>query len=302
MTARQKTDTETFTPERSTSMDSPEKALQDNRLRNHINVDKRRRTEQHKQPIQHFHPYFELYYMLSGSCQFFIHNTVHNLESGDFLLIPPGDYHNNTYYRRGTHDRFIIYFDLTRIDQSLMPYLPFSLDSSKVMAQQFSVKRDSRDYLHGLLDRMLDSYQEGTPYGDLLLEYLFPELLLFLNRNTEPVLKNRSITPTESSLENAAHYISEHYENDITLEDAAGIAGLTPTYFSRKFKELTGIGFREYLTHIRLKQGAQLLRSTALSVLQISQECGFSSSNYFGDAFRAVYGVSPREYRKKETA
>jgi AraC-like DNA-binding protein len=61
---------------------------------------------------------------------------------------------------------------------------------------------------------------------------------------------------------------------------------------------LTGFGFLDYLTQIRLQEAQRLLRTTALSLSDISEMCGFSGSNYFGDVFRRYTGLSPSAYRK----
>lgn len=58
---------------------------------------------------------------------------------------------------------------------------------------------------------------------------------------------------------------------------------MNPTYFSKKFRETTGFGFKEYLTHIRLQNAAHLLRTTDTSITEIAGICGFSDGNYFGD-------------------
>ena len=65
-------------------------------------------------------------------------------------------------------------------------------------------------------------------------------------------------------------------------------------------KALAGIGFRDYLAHMRLKEAARLLRTTQRPIQEIACHCGFTSSNYFGDVFRSAYKVSPREYRRRE--
>ena len=72
---------------------------------------------------------------------------------------------------------------------------------------------------------------------------------------------------------------------------------MNPTYFSKKFRETTGFGVKEYLTHIRLQNAAHLLCTTDPSITEIAGICGFSDGNYFGDAFRKHYGMSPRAYR-----
>ena len=73
---------------------------------------------------------------------------------------------------------------------------------------------------------------------------------------------------------------------------------LSPTYFSRKFRLITGQTFKEHVNYIRLRQATQMLLMTDNSITKIAMLCGFGSSNYFKDLFRASTGRSPREYRK----
>ena len=56
--------------------------------------------------------------------------------------------------------------------------------------------------------------------------------------------------------------------------------------------------FKEYLNYIRVQKASDMLRNTDLSVTGVAMACGFSDGNYFGDVFRRLTGVSPREYRK----
>lgn len=269
------------------------------RLRNHFNIDKKRRTEQHRQVAPHFHDYYEMYYMWEGECRFFLHDTIYNLEKGDILLIAPGDYHSSTYDHKGYHDRCAIYFDTMKIDRRVLAYLPFPPQEAG-RSRQFRIVPSAMDTLHGYLNRMLSYYGEGDDYGDLVLDHMFQEFLLFLAVNCEFDMKRKQVNETDLALERAARYIASNYGSEISLNDAARVAGLTPTYFSKKFKELTEVGYRDYLMHIRLKQAALMLRTTRDTVQEISQKCGFTSGNYFGDVFRTAYGMSPREYRKSE--
>ena len=114
----------------------------------------------------------------------------------------------------------------------------------------------------------------------------------------EPELKETA--PVTAAMQDAVKYIHENYAENITLEGAAASAGLAPTYFSRKFKEIVGTGFRDYLTFVRLREAASLLRKTHLPICEVARRCGFNSSNYFGDAFRSAYGMPPRQYRQSE--
>ena len=93
-------------------------------------------------------------------------------------------------------------------------------------------------------------------------------------------------------------YIYNNFRKPLTLEDVSSVASLSPTYFSKKFKLITGMGFKEYLNYVRLKHAQTALLTTDSSITDIALEYGFNDSNYFKDLFKKVYGKSPREYRK----
>ena len=95
-----------------------------------------------------------------------------------------------------------------------------------------------------------------------------------------------------------AKYIAENFKNNITLKDVANHLNLNPSYFSSKFKAFNSIGFTEYLRNIRINHAEWYLIETDLSLSDIADECGFCNSNYFGDTFKLVNGLSPSEFRK----
>ena len=96
----------------------------------------------------------------------------------------------------------------------------------------------------------------------------------------------------------ATRYIYNNFRKPLTLEEVSSVASLSPTYFSKKFKLITGMGFKEYLNYVRLKHAQTALLTTDSSITDIALEYGFNDSNYFKDLFKKVYGKSPREYRK----
>ena len=93
-------------------------------------------------------------------------------------------------------------------------------------------------------------------------------------------------------------HLDVYKRQPLTLEEVAGYCNLSPTYFSRKFRLITGQTFKEHVNYIRLRQATQMLLMTDNSITKIAMLCGFGSSNYFKDLFRASTGRSPREYRK----
>lgn len=104
-------------------------------------------------------------------------------------------------------------------------------------------------------------------------------------------------------LENRMHllldYIHTHYSEHISLEDLANTAAISKTEVMRCFKSIISKSPVRYLTEYRLRQAAYLLVHTERSVQQIGESCGFEDSSYFAKSFRALYRMTPTEYRRK---
>jgi AraC-like DNA-binding protein len=93
-------------------------------------------------------------------------------------------------------------------------------------------------------------------------------------------------------------YIQNHWNEDISLADAAAFFGLSGGYFSRIVRELAGKSFPDYLNGLRIARAEKLMRESDYSLAEISERCGFYSYKTFTRAFRKAYSLSPGEYRK----
>ena len=98
-------------------------------------------------------------------------------------------------------------------------------------------------------------------------------------------------------IEKAKSYIQAHYAEDLTREDVADAVFLSSAYFSRFFKQKTGLSFIDYLTTIRMQKAAELL-NTHMNVGDIAKAVGYQSRNRFLINFRQYTGYSPTEFRK----
>lgn len=100
-----------------------------------------------------------------------------------------------------------------------------------------------------------------------------------------------------SAVQSAVIYIRENFRKDITLEQLAQQAGISPQHFCRVFKAQTGMRPMEYLAKQRIAEAKLLLWNTDKSVYDIGRLTGYSNPTYFGMVFRKYEGVSPGEYR-----
>ena len=93
-------------------------------------------------------------------------------------------------------------------------------------------------------------------------------------------------------------FIYDHYTADVALEDIAKAANISRSEAGRCFNRYMGCSPVEALIQYRLQNAQRLLNETALTLQEISFDCGFHSANYFSRRFRKLYGYAPGKNRK----
>ena len=99
-------------------------------------------------------------------------------------------------------------------------------------------------------------------------------------------------------IETVKAYISENYRNTITLNEAANIVFLNPSYLSDLFKKETGINFLSYLTNYRIEIAKELLSDVRYRINEVADLVGYKDVDYFSKLFKKVVGINPVSYRK----
>ncbi|MBO9608817.1 MAG: helix-turn-helix domain-containing protein [Paenibacillaceae bacterium] len=96
-------------------------------------------------------------------------------------------------------------------------------------------------------------------------------------------------------------FIAENMAEDLSLDELATRADLSPNYVSTLFGTITGESFTEYLNRIRLEQAASLLVTRPkMAVAEIATSVGYRNSQYFCTKFKAKFGITPLQYRASE--
>ena len=95
-------------------------------------------------------------------------------------------------------------------------------------------------------------------------------------------------------------YIVEHLARRISVAELAQVACLSPSHFHAQFKDSVGLTPHQYLLKTRLDRAARLLRESALPLIRIAEECGFSSQSALTTAMRRYLGLTPKRLRGAE--
>lgn len=99
------------------------------------------------------------------------------------------------------------------------------------------------------------------------------------------------------AVEKAIRYMEEHYGQDLKASEVAAWLNITPSHFSYIFKQNTGKNFKEYMNSLRIEHARRLLETTNDKVFEIADQVGYSEYKYFVSVFKAVTGLTPKEYR-----
>ena len=94
------------------------------------------------------------------------------------------------------------------------------------------------------------------------------------------------------------HYIDEHYNEGVSLEEVAEATGISRYYVSHLFKELMDKTFVGYVNELRLNHAAMLLVTTDSPIIEIASKSGFNNLSNFNRAFKMYFGKTPSTYRK----
>lgn len=258
-------------------------------------IDKFKRNESMAE--SHYHPYFELFYVLKGNCKIFVDHSLFFLSAGDLMILPPSTLHRTQYEDEVER---ITYSFTESYTKDLKQILGENFFMENVQMGKMTFSSQIKTEIEKIFMELLSENKKSDSFSEMNRKSLLLKLLVIIARNSENRNSNENFTTeTEISIQKAAQFIFENYDKDLNLQMAAEIAGMRDTYFSRKFQEITGYGFKEYLTNLRIQHSQEMLLNGKLTVTQIAIACGFTNSNYFGDAFKKITGMSPREFRKK---
>ena len=262
-----------------------------------IYAERRRRSVDFQMVTEHYHHHYELFYLVAGRCRVFIDHSLYHMEAGDMVLIAPLTIHHTSYGIAQESERFALSFHERYLAQ-MEEECGCQIRNQLFSGGKLSIEAGRRNYLENLLQKIQVEQETQDVFSGLLRRGYLNELFAFLVRCGRKGVQLEPTDVAEAEIQEAARYIYHHFAEPLTLEDVAARVHMTPTYFSRKFKRVTGIGYKEYLNHVRLKEAARMLLETELSVTEIALSCGFSDGNYFGDLFRKEKGISPRMYRR----
>jgi len=141
-------------------------------------------------------------------------------------------------------------------------------------------------------------------YGPEIARRISQEFLLGFNRSYTVANMNFDGQKyhQDSRILTAQQYLERHFQESLSIRSIAEDIGMSPRNFTRRFKAATGDNPTAYLQRVRIEVARELLRTTALTIAEISEKTGFSDASYFSRTFNRYAGKKPNQYRQESTA
>ncbi|MBE9140708.1 helix-turn-helix transcriptional regulator [Nodosilinea sp. LEGE 07088] len=138
----------------------------------------------------------------------------------------------------------------------------------------------------------------GRLFADSLMIALSIHLIRHYSDWQQPLREYAGGLP-QRKLQKAITYINEHLSEEISITAIADEVEMSQYYFSRLFKQSTGISPYQYVTRLRIERTKYLLKMTSLPISAITLQVGFSNQNQLTIQFRKSTGTTPSNYRKQ---
>lgn len=190
-------------------------------------------------------------------------------------------------------------FDEKFLQRNQMSFIRNLLDCS-VRGVLFSVKT-----IHAIMPRLMELPQKRGFDSVLELMSILHDLSTSRNFHTLSGVSFNKIENTSYNsrrVERIMTYLNDNFDKDISLREAAKIAGMTEVALSRFFKLRTGKTFIDTLNEIRLGTASRMLIETTYSISEVAYKCGFNNMSNFNRMFKKKKDCTPKEFRETYTS
>ncbi|MDP4183516.1 MAG: AraC family transcriptional regulator, partial [Bacillota bacterium] len=173
--------------------------------------------------------------------------------------------------------------------------------SGKESGSFISLKVSQKNEIITILNRILRERDRKDIGSDFLDQLLVMELFVYISRalkmEWESSIMGKS-PKIKELIKISVNYINNNYEREITIGDIAKYVFLSPSYFTRAFKEETGTSPINYLLKVRIDRSKELLADKSVKISDIAFSVGFSNQQRFNEIFKKYTGNTPLKYRK----
>lgn len=264
----------------------------------HTAVDQDRPMGSRSTFLPHTHDFYHVVLYTKGQGFYQLEGVYHPAQAGTCVLISPGQRHEFVTRREKT-----VYSEITfayendrrqSLQYSIQQLLSLYSGTSVALPIPLQLNADIQQQLQNQMIRITDylnSSQEQSLYQ--AHRHLASVFDLLITRSVcEPVP-----SLVDDRLQRVRQWIEEHYQENLSMDGLARMAGVSRGYFFRSFKKAFGISPLAYQQGLRIEAAKTLLHAASLNCSEIADRTGFENVCFFHRVFKKHVGITPRQYR-----
>lgn len=242
----------------------------------------------------HWHVEYEMIIVKKGRLKLILDGKSFYVNEGESAFISGGVVHGGIpeecVYYCIVFDLASLFKDVALCSKSVAIFLTNAYCFTGVYGAERKQSAIMREILYSMQNR-------DNGYDLNVIGLLWKLLGAFVS---EPVISaGEQINKSQrQKLKDVLSYIRKNIDKNITLEELAQVSGMSPRYFCRVFKSMTGRTPIEYVNYYRIETASQMLITTGESVTDIALNCGFNDMSYFSKMFKKLKGISPSKFRQ----
>ncbi len=256
--------------------------------------------------LAHIHKAVELLYVKEGSYTVELDNMCYEIREGDLILICSGAIHHvvtgesevNSYYVIKIPPSFFL--DLAKRGAGAEYTMRFAINRRENKCLWRKEELTESD-IKRVLDTLVSEFVQERYASEVAIKLKIMELLLTILRHSTPS-EQLANGQTSHLIYSVMNYVQERYAEDIDEKELAKSNGISYSHFSRSFKKVTGMTFKNYLNRTRISKAEQLLFLKGYSVSEAAIACGYNSISYFIKVYRLFTGTTPYQALRAEAA
>lgn len=246
----------------------------------------------------HHHDFYEIYLFLSGDVTYNIESRTYALQPGDVLLISPEELHQPIITaNKQPYERMVLWISPQYLQQLCSDETDLTRCFNTRAAAHSNLLRpgtESRQLLTGIMKQLLAEANADALGHDIYATSYLLQLLVTLNRLWAAAPQPLQAAPA-GVLPKVLAYINENYAEPLRLDTLAEQFYISKYHLCHEFQRQMGTSVYRYIIQKRL-QMAKLLLSGGQSPTGVYAQCGFADYANFFRAFRAEYGITPKEF------
>ncbi len=245
----------------------------------------------------HYHDYYQIYFVTRGTVTHCINEVSLKLMRGDCFIVPPNASHrieldpqHASFISFSFYEHFLPDFVRERPEIDEL----FSAMNSSSLLVRIVLQPQDLILVEQAIKLAKDEFRRADSGYECILQSQLATILVVFSRAYKYIKGIKH----DSLLLPCLEYINANFASPITAKEVASRMHLSDSTFYRYFKQIVGHPFKDYLTMIRIRNACTLLQDGSIPISQVASRCGYSNYSVFYRAFLLEMQISPAAYRK----